>query len=181
MKHIITTLEKGDTPEHSEILERIGPEIVTQVHLANRVEWMPIEINFVTCREITYVIGIRGGEDLFQGIFAGLMESPVFGALLRGIRAMGAKSPAAYIKHGPHVYPLIFRNVGRLKVGAREHKSIVLEYHDMPRDCFAPEMPWIRYSAASFRSAFDYTETQGGFRFLAEEPMNGFARVIFEW
>ena len=57
----------------------------------------------------------------------------------------------------------------------------MIEYHGLPREFFEPDVCWVRYAAATYRSAFDFTGTKGDFRILAEDPRQGFARFLFEW
>jgi hypothetical protein len=181
MKQILAALENSERPEDARVLARVRPETIADTRAASRVEWMPLELNREFVRAITAELGVPAGEAFFHRIYAEMLQGPVFSALFRGIRALGARSPGAWLKHAPRGYAMIFRDVGRVEIGARTENSLVLEYHELPLEVFEDDGAWVRYAAASYLGAFDVSATPGGFRFIEEAPDNGFASILFEW
>lgn len=181
MKHFIEVLEKGRDPRHGEILASISPETLRVVDDAMRIDWLPIEVNFEATRAVTRALGVHAGEHFFYRMYAELFDGPIFSALMRGIRAMGATSPGAYLKHGGRGYVMVFRGVGHIEVGQREPNAIHYDFHDLPVECFEPELSWVRYSGATYLSAFDFTDTRGDMEIVEEAPERGYARIRFAW
>jgi len=181
MKQFLSALERGETSAGTYVLENISSEAKERVRLASRVEWLPIEIMYEATAVLTEIIGPEKSEEFFRQMWKSVLDAPIFRSLISGIRSLGARSPAAYLKHTPRGYALVFREVGSMSVSERTEFTMVLEFHDLPKRCFDPLVQWARYTAAIYSNAFEFTQTQGETRVLREDPASGYARISFEW
>src|SRR5690606_22378157 len=164
MKHYVDVLRRGEDLRFAEVLAGVSPDSLAQIESATRIDWLDAERNFELTRGLTRVMGIPAGERFFHRMYAEVFDGPVFSALMRGIKAMGAKNPGSFLKHGARGYAMVFRGVGHIEISHRDEHSILFDFHDLPRECFEPELSWVRYSASTYLSAFDLTDTPGEFQ-----------------
>ena len=180
-KQTLAELRRLDGPEHRKVLELTGETIITRVESASRIEWLPVELHFATLRAMNEVMGLEAGTELFHGLFSSLVEGPAFAALVRGLRAIGIRSPASFLKPTPRSLPMIFRDCGRVEFESVDERCALHKFRGVPSNFFEPSLRWPRYAAASGRTAFEFSDTSGTVTLEDERPELGSFDLRYEW
>ena len=181
MKQYLLALEQDTVPGARSVLGQLDLELIATIERAARTDWLPIETNYAATELLTRELGVARSEAFFRLLYRGLLEGPLLESLLRGIRALGVRSPLAYLKHTPRAYSAVFRGVGRPELSARSEHHVELEFFELPAVCLSPALPWVRYTAAIYALSFDLSGCPGSYEVTHTDPARGHARVRFEW
>ena len=181
MKYIVDHLQGGDAPEFQTILADFGSEAVARVESSNRLEWMPMDFHFDIIRPIRKHLPRDAGVELFHQIWLPLLEGPAFGTLMRGIRALGRPTPATFVKQAPRGFPFSFKDFGKIEFHERSDTSCHIDYLNVPREAFAPDVGWHVCAGGSLRCCLDLSGYEGTVEVTDVDPDAGNFRILVEW
>jgi hypothetical protein len=174
-------VERDLYPGVAAALQHLPPDAIAAIKSASRVGWVDIETNLRLNEGIYQAVGIEGGRTFFRTLYNDFFGRPLFATFMQGIKALGGASPGSYIKHAPRGWDMLWRGLGKVKVGPRSDHSIELHFSDQPERLFDPQLPWFEYLAAVFEVAFDMCECEGSSEVTLKRPGLRTAQIRFDW
>ncbi len=150
-----------ELPESAEILQKLGPQLVQEVHASTRISWVRGEIMYRMVSVLVETIGLERGCTFYRENYRRAYDTPLFGALVRGSLRLSGSDPGSLLKMVPRGSSLVMQGFGLFAVDDRTAHSITISLTDAPQRCFADDEAWIRFAGASNLAVFDLIEAQG--------------------
>ncbi len=156
-------------------------DVTRRVHAAPMLGWMPGDANFEAVERLTEALGDEGASDFFRRLFSRVWTDASFmSAFIRGIVRMHP-DPGAYLKYLQPGSRQIFRDFGTWQVRDRTSTSSIAEYVDAHPRCFAMDAAWIRLTAASLETVYDFAGVEGRVEMVDASPDDHRAVLRFDW
>lgn len=180
MRMLVGSADKLDDPER-ERAKRALEDVSRRVHAAPMLGWMSGDANFEAVERLTEELGDEGASMFFRQLFSRVWSDASFmSAFVRGIIRMHP-DPGAYLKYLQSGSRQIFRDFGTWEVRDRTEHSSIAQYVDAHPRCFAMDAAWMRLTAASLETLYDFAGVEGRVEVIDARPEEHRAVLQFDW
>lgn len=180
MRMLVGSVDRleGSTRERASVALE---DVTRQVRAAPMLGWMTGNANFEAVERLTQELGDDGASDFFRGLFSRVWTDASFmSAFVRGIIRMHP-DPGAYLKYLQPGSRQIFRDFGAWHIRDRTANSSIAEYVDVHPRCFVMDAAWMRLTASSLETLYDFAGVEGRVRVIDAFPDEHRAVLQFDW
>jgi hypothetical protein len=180
MKSLLNGVERLEPSLRADIYDASRPELVSCVHKAMAVAWLPLTLNIELADTIARCLGTERARPFFRSMLLAEYQSSLFKPFIAGISRAFGVTPAVFVRMAPRGWELVYRECGKLEpteVGLG-HANLV--FSQLPAVCVKNTL-WLDAVRSTFYTAFDLSEVDGEIEWDELDLSGRRAVMRFQW